>query len=121
MDDKRLEAMIGNLLRAGVLLAAATVFIGGSLYLAHDHARVVDYQHFSPSAVEQHTIAGIVKSALRGESGGLMQFGLLLLIATPIARVAMAVVGFALERDKLYATVSLIVLLILAFSFMHIV
>ena len=45
-----------------------------------------------------------------------MQFGLLLLIATPVARVAMAVVGFALERDRLYVVVSLIVLTVLLLS-----
>ncbi len=32
---------------------------------------------------------------------------------------ALAVVGFALERDRLYTVVSLIVLLILAFSLIH--
>ena len=58
----------------------------------------------------------IVRSAAHFHSEGLIQIGLLLLIATPVARVAMAMVGFALERDRLYMVVSLIVLLILAFS-----
>jgi uncharacterized membrane protein len=45
--------------------------------------------------------------------------GLLLLIATPVARVAFAVVAFALERDKLYVAVSLAVLAVLLFGFIH--
>ena len=49
----------------------------------------------------------------------MIQLGLLLLIATPVARVAMAVIGFHLERDRLYEVVSLIVLAVLAFSLMH--
>jgi len=48
-----------------------------------------------------------------------MQVGLLLLILTPIVRVAVAVVGFLLERDRLYTVVSLIVLVILMFSLIH--
>jgi uncharacterized membrane protein len=49
----------------------------------------------------------------------LIQLGLLLLIATPVARVAVAIVGFALERDRLYTVISLIVLLILLASLIH--
>jgi uncharacterized membrane protein len=42
-----------------------------------------------------------------------------LLIATPVARVALAAVGFYLEGDRLYVVVSLTVLAILAYSIMH--
>ena len=48
MDDRQLEIIIGNLLRAGVLLAAAVVFAGGVLYLAQHHADKVDYRTLSP-------------------------------------------------------------------------
>jgi len=65
------------------------------------------------------TLSGIVLSAAHFQSQGLIQLGLLLLIATPVARVGMAVAGFALERDRLYTGVSLIVLVILAFSLIH--
>ena len=36
--------------------------------------------------------------------------GLLVLIATPVARVGMCIVGFLFERDRLYTVVSTIVL-----------
>lgn len=116
MDDKRLETIIGNLLRAGVLLAAAVVFVGGSFYLLQKGETGVSYRIFQAGGREVRTLPGIVRSALRLESEGLIQFGLLLLIATPVARVVFAVVGFALERDRLYTIVSLIVLVILVFS-----
>jgi uncharacterized membrane protein len=119
MNDRRLETMIGRLLQIGVLLAAATVFAGGILYLSQNHSGRVDYRSFAPSGPHLTSFAGIVVSAAHFESLGLIQFGLLLLIATPVARVAMAVVGFALERDRLYTVVSLIVLVILAFSLIH--
>ncbi len=119
MNDRRLETIIGRLLQIGVLLAATTVLAGGVLYLVQSHAGRVDYRAFAPGSPDLRTLSGIVLSAFHFQSLGLIQLGLLLLIATPVARVALAVVGFALERDRLYTVVSLIVLLILAFSLTH--
>ena len=119
MDDRRLETIIGNLLRAGVLLAAAVVFAGGALYLIRHHADHVDFRQFSPGPDATHSFRGVIASTAHLNSRALIQFGLLLLIATPVARVALAVVGFALEKDRLYAVISLIVLAILTFSLMH--
>lgn len=119
MNDRRLETIIGRLLQIGVLAAAATVLAGGILYLIQNPTGRVNYRTFVPGSSHLNSFAGIVHSAAHLESLGLIQFGLLLLIATPVARVAMAVVGFALERDRLYTVVSLIVLVILLFSLIH--
>lgn len=119
MDDRRLEALIGQLLRAGVLLAAATVLAGGILYLAQHHADRVEYHTFLPGPQSTRTLPDMVRSAAHGQSAAIIQIGLLLLILTPVARVAMALVGFSIERDRLYATVSLIVLAILVFSLLR--
>jgi uncharacterized membrane protein len=116
MNDRRLEGIIGQLLRAGVLLAAAIVASGGVSYLVQHHSSRVNYHTFVAGGQSVRTIPGIVQSAARLDSAGLIQLGLLLLIATPVARVAIALVGFALERDRLYTVVSLTVLLILALS-----
>ncbi len=116
MNDRRLEGIIGQLLRAGVLLAAAIVTAGGVSYLVQHHADRVNYRTFVAGGQSVRTLPGIVASAAHFDSEGLIQFGLLLLIATPVARVAIALVGFALERDRLYTVVSLTVLLILALS-----
>ena len=119
MNDSRLETIIGRLLQIGVLAAAATVLAGGALYLIQSHSGHVDYRSFAPGNPDSLTLHGIVRSAIHFDSLGLIQFGLLLLIATPVARVALAAVGFALERDRLYTVVSLIILVILAFSLIH--
>ncbi|HWT66228.1 MAG TPA: DUF1634 domain-containing protein [Terracidiphilus sp.] len=119
MDDRRLELMIGNLLRIGVTVAAAIVLLGGTVYLAHHATEPVSYHTFIPGPEKLRTLGGIVQSAAHFESQGLIQFGLLLLIATPIARVVFAVVGFQLERDRLYVAISLVVLTILIFSLLH--
>jgi uncharacterized membrane protein len=119
MDDRRLENIIGQLLRAGVLLAAAIVLAGGVLYLVGHHSDPTNYHTFVAGGPGTRTLHGIVLSASHGNSEALMQIGLVLLILTPVARVGVAVVGFFLEKDRLYTVVSLIVLLILAFSLIH--
>lgn len=119
MDDRRLEIIIGQLLRTGVLLAAATVFLGGVLYLARHHADPADYHTFVAGGANTRSLSGITRAALQGDSAAIMQTGLLLLILTPIARVAVALVGFMIERDRLYSAVSFIVLVILVFSLIH--
>jgi len=119
MNDQRLESLIGQLLRTGVLLAAAVVLCGGILYLVQQHSRHVDYKTFSPGTEELRTLPGIIKLAGTLDSEGLIQLGLLILIATPIARVIMAAVGFRLQRDSMYVVVSLIVLAVLLFSLMY--
>jgi uncharacterized membrane protein len=119
MNDQRLENIIGQLLRAGVLIAAAVVFAGGALYLVQNHSQHVHYKTFSPGTENLRTLDGIVRLAAGLDSQGLIQFGLVLLIATPVARVIMAIAGFQLERDYMYVVVSLIVLGVLLFSLMH--
>lgn len=116
MNDRRLETIIGQLLRTGVLLAAAIVSLGGVMYLLQHHSDTVSYKTFQTGGADIRSLAGIAQSAAHLHSEGLIQLGLLLLIATPVARVAIAAVGFALERDRLYAVISLIVLAILALS-----
>jgi uncharacterized membrane protein len=119
MDDRRLESIIGQQLRAGVLLAAVTVFVGGVLYLARHHADPAQFHTFVAGGANTRSLSGILRAAAHGDSIAIMQTGLLLLILTPIARVGFALVGFFLERDRLYIAVSLIVLVILVFSLIH--
>jgi uncharacterized membrane protein len=119
MDDRRLEITMGNLLRVGVLLAAGLVTIGALLYLAQHYADHTSFHAFKLESPDLRTVAGIVKLAAHLDSPGLIQLGLLLLIATPVARVAFAIVGFALERDRLYVVVSCIVLAVLIVSLLH--
>jgi uncharacterized membrane protein len=119
MDDRRLESIIGQLLRVGVLLAAATVLIGGILYLAGHHGDPANYHTFEAAGSNIRSLSGTMKAVVHGDSVAIMQLGLLLLVLTPIARVVTAAIGFLLERDRMYAVVSAIVLAILVFSLVH--
>ena len=116
-NDHGLEIAMGRMLQVGVTIAAAIVFIGGVMYLAQNGGSLRDYQHFHEATPAITTVAGIVSSAAHLEPRGIMGFGILLLIATPVCRVIFGVVGFALLRDKLYTVISLIVLAVLVFSF----
>ena len=118
MSDVVLENLIGNLLRSGVLVAAAIVFIGGVFYLGHSGHEPVHYSTFQPVAAELRSVGTIVLGAMHMQNAALIQLGVVLLIITPIARVALAMVGFWLEHDRLYAVVSAIVLAILFVSLM---
>jgi uncharacterized membrane protein len=115
-NDLRVEEIIGNLLRAGVLLAAGVVLIGAVVFVVRNGHSHPNYKAFQGEPRDLKSVPGIVHDALDLRGRGIIQFGLLLLIATPIARVAFSVAAFALEKDRLYTGVTLIVLAILIFS-----
>ncbi len=114
--DRRVEIIIGGLLRVGVGLAAIVVLAGGVVYLARHGGATVSYAVFQQEPASMRAVGGIWHSAAAGHARGIIEFGLLLLIATPVARVAFAVFGFARERDWLYVGVSAIVLSVLLYS-----
>ena len=114
--DKRLETIIGYTLRLGVTAAAVLVLAGGVYYLAENAFAPADYHSFHPAAKNALNLSGIVRNTLAFNSLGIIQLGLLVLIATPIVRVILSVIAFALERDALYVAVTFIVLLVLLYS-----
>ncbi len=118
-SDENLEAIIGNLLRVGVLVSATIVGVAGLFYLIQHHADSVNYANFHIECSSLRTLPGIFRSAMRLRTDAMIQLGLVLLIATPIARVVLAALGFYFERDRLYVAVSLVVLAILIFSIMR--
>jgi uncharacterized membrane protein len=114
--EERFEQFLGNLLRAGVMLAAAVVLVGGGIYLARHGNELVGHKVFHGEPADLRNPAGIVSDAARGSGRGLIQLGLLLLIATPVARVVFSVIGFARQRDRTYFVLTLIVLGVLLCS-----
>jgi uncharacterized membrane protein len=114
--DQKTEEVIGTLLRFGVILAAAVVLAGGVLYLARHGRSPADYARFRGEPSDFRTVAGIVHAALAGRGQGIIQLGLLLLIATPVARVAFSIAAFAAEGDRMYMGFTTVVLAILLYS-----
>jgi uncharacterized membrane protein len=114
--EQRMEETIGNLLRAGVLLSASVVLAGGVVYLTRHGHSPADYRVFRGEPTDLKTLRGICSIAFKLSGRGIIQLGLLLLIATPVARVAFSVWGFAAEHDRMYVVFTLIVLAILLLS-----
>ena len=119
LTDEQLQRIIGNLLRTGVIAAALTVLAGGIAFLLRHHGDVVSYASFHLEQSNLRSLSGIFRSVMGLQPEAIIQSGLVLLIATPVARVALAALGFYLEGDRLYLSVSLIVLSILLFSIFH--
>jgi uncharacterized membrane protein len=113
---QRLEILVGNLLRGGVLTAAAVVLLGGGLYLWRYGARPPHYEQFHAQSADLRSVGGILGDVRSGSSRGTIQLGILLLIATPVARVLLLVLGFAWQHDRTYVLVSLVVLGLLVYS-----
>ncbi len=111
-----MQVVIGWVLRLGVFVSMAIVLMGGILYLyRHGHA-TTDYSTFKGVPDFVQTLPGIIHgiATLRGRA--IIQAGIILLIATPVVRVAFSAVGFILEKDRLYTVITFIVLLIIIIS-----
>jgi uncharacterized membrane protein len=113
--DQRMDELLGLLLRSGVILAASIVLVGGVVDLAR-HPHPVDYRVFQSEPESLRTISGIFGEAMAFHGRGLIQLGLLVLIATPIARVTFSVYAFLYQRDWKYVVFTLIVLGLLLYS-----
>lgn len=115
-QDKRIDEIIGGLLRLGVILAAVVVLAGGIFYLAQNGSSLARYGIFQGEPSDLRYIGAIFRDGLDLHARGIIQLGLLLLIATPVARVLFTVIAFAYERDWTYVVITLIVLTLLLYS-----
>ncbi len=112
----RTERTIGTLLRIGVITAGVVVLVGGLMFLFGEGGKVATYTRFRSEPVELRSVGLIIMDAFRLSSRGVIQFGLLLLIAIPIARVVFSVYAFAKLRDWKYVVMTLMVLSLLLYS-----
>lgn len=118
VSDQQLERIVSKVLRTGVLVSALVVLAGGIYYLIRHGAELVDYSTFHGQPSIDRNLAGIIHGAIALRARSIIQFGILLLIATPVARVAVSLAGFAFERDRKYVVITAIVLAVLMYSFL---
>jgi uncharacterized membrane protein len=117
--EQKMEMQMGALLRAGVLTSCAIMFAAAILYLLRHGAERESYAAFQGEPASLRTISGILREARLGGARGLIQVGVLAMIATPVLRVAFAVFGFARQRQWMVTLISLTVLGLLAFGLQH--
>jgi len=109
--EKDLQSLIGNLLRWGVFISMAIVIIGLFMFLIHNDVNVNDFKSFDSSKI--FSFNDFFTGLKTFQSGSIITLGVVCLILTPILRVIFAIIGFAMEKDKLYVLISSIVLLII--------
>lgn len=114
--DKDIEVIMGNLLRYGVLLSAMIVLTGAVFYLSKHGSGSPHYSTFSGEPRRLIEIESIWQTALEGRGRSIIQLGLLVLIATPIARILLSIVGFIVEKDILYSIITFVVLIVIILS-----
>jgi uncharacterized membrane protein len=117
MNPERFRNAISLVLLAGVALSAALIGAGFVASLAVGWQGSLLGPAVSAGSVAAPTDFGDLPARFAAlEPLALSQLGLLALLATPVARVAASVIGFALEGDRLYAAITLAVLAILLAS-----
>jgi uncharacterized membrane protein len=115
-SNARVERLVGYFLRVGVIVASVVVFAGGVIYLLRYGRGVPEYRIFSGEPADLRAVHGIILDALSLSSRGIIQFGLLLLMFTPVAWVAFLLFAFVKQRDFMYVLVTGVVLAVLLFS-----
>jgi len=116
--DKDMQSLLGQVLRAGTVISISVVFIGGIIFLVRHGSSIANYKVFNGIPDFVQNPAGIMKGIFNLKGQAIIQFGIVLLIATPVVRVIFSAVGFVLEKDYMYVAISLLVLSIIFFSMM---
>ena len=116
LNDTQVETFIGGLLRTGVFLSCFVTIIGLGIYLLRESSSIPQFHTFHSVDGRLRSLHQLIADAFHLQPTAIIQLGILLLIATPVARVAFLIGAFALERDRLYVVVSGLVLGILLFS-----
>ncbi|MBS1664564.1 MAG: DUF1634 domain-containing protein [Bacteroidetes bacterium] len=117
LNDEGIEKLIGIQLRAGVVAASLIVLTGGVMYfLRMKHLPMPQYGHFEGRDEGLNVFKEVWAGVMRGDAGSVIDLGLVVLMATPVLRILFSLVGFVVEKDRLYVMITFVVLLILSFS-----
>ena len=118
---RRVELLISNLLRIGVSVSLVFMIVGTIVsFIRHLEylSSAAELQRLTqPGAAFPHTLPEVVAGVrdLRGRA--IVTLGLLLLIATPVVRVAVSIFAFIHQRDRIFTLVTIVVLCLLLLSF----
>lgn len=118
----RVEIAISTLLRTGVICSITIILFGMILGYARHRAEVNDSAQLSSLLSRDgdfpHSLREVARGVLNLQSQAIIALGLLVLIITPVMRVAMSIIVFALQRDRVFVVITCIVLGLLITSFL---
>lgn len=119
-DPESMNLVIGRVLRYGVLISGIIILLGTISLAASsglsDTAGVLVYNENVPHDRLDVSLASIFHGLVTLSAFSWIELGVIVLIATPVARVIISVFLFAAERDRLYVFVTAVVLILLLFS-----
>jgi uncharacterized membrane protein len=120
-EPQWVDTAISNLLRTGVVVSMVVVITGLAITFIHHpqyvRSKTALGQLTDAGTVYPHRVRDVFAQIGAGRGQAIVMLGLLMLIATPVARVALSIIAFAVERDRLYVVITSIVLLLLLISF----
>ena len=116
LGDKDVQVILGTLLRVGVIVSTAVVLLGGIIFLTNQSSQTVSFSEFKPEKVKFSSVAEILSGLKTFDGLAIIQFGVLLLIFTPIARVVFSIFSFLMEKDYMYVLIGIIVLCVIITS-----
>lgn len=118
----RVEIVISTLLRTGVVVSIVLIALGVALLYVNHPASMNSEEQLQamtrPGAEFPHTIAAVVSGIMVLQGEAVIALGLLVLIATPVMRVAISIFAFLHERDGKFALITFVVLILLLLSFL---
>jgi uncharacterized membrane protein len=116
----RMELMISYLLRGGVIASVAIILFGVVVMFVRHPIYLTSPAELdrlvTPGAAFPHTLADLWTMLGEFHGRAIVTLGLLVLIATPVLRVAASVVLFAMQKDWTYTLITAIVLTLLLLS-----
>ena len=118
---RKVELAISGLLRVGVLTSLLVVLAGTVVTFVH-HPHYLSSRHdlvrlTSPGAEFPHSVPSVIQGLQHSQGRAIVMAGLLLLIATPVLRVAISVLAFVYQRDRTFVVITTVVLALLLTSF----
>jgi uncharacterized membrane protein len=117
----KVEIMLSMILRTGVIASLAIILAGTIVRFAHHHDYLDSQSQLDDLRSREtfpHTIGAVLTGVGQGRSDAIIAVGLLLLIATPVIRVAVSIIAFAYERDLVFVLLTTFVLGMLILSFL---
>lgn len=112
----RMEKLIGTVLLVGVLVSTAIVAFGGVVFLVRHSSSQVHYRIFRGEPSDLRTLQGITDDLATFSGRGIIQLGLMLLVAVQVVRVILTGVLFGINRDRIFVMVSTLVLVLLLYG-----
>ncbi len=116
LQDKKVEIVLGNLLRTGVLISTVIVLAGAIIFLTKHGYEVPHYITFHKGTFYLPGIKDFWNELTSFHGLAIIELGIICLVATPVLRVVFSIFAFLIAKDYLYVAFTIIVLMILMYS-----